>query len=73
MSLHRIPVPLFSRHSGSNAKLMFLCIHIVEYREEYDNSETTNAVKTKYLRFFNIANYFSNKKPECLNKCLFII
>ena len=51
MSLHRIPIPMLSRYSGSNAKLIFLCIHIIEYHEEYDNSETTNAVSIKYLRF----------------------
>ena len=72
MSLHRIPVPLFSKH-GSSAGLTYLCIHIIEYHEEYDNSETTNAVTTKYLRFFDIVNYFDIKKPEELNKCLFII
>ena len=73
MSLHRIPIPLLSKHSGSNAKLLLLYIHIIEYHEEYDNSETTNAIKIKYHRFTGIANYFSTKKLEELNKCLFII
>ena len=72
MSLHRIPVPLFSKHEGS-AGLTYLCIRLIEYHEEYDNSETTNAVSIKYLRFFDIVSYFDIKKPEELNKCLFII
>lgn len=73
MSLHRIPVPLFLKHPESSAGLTYLCIRLIEYHEEYDNSETTNAVTTKYLRFFDIVNYFDIKKPEELNKCLFII
>lgn len=72
MSLHRIPVPLFSKH-GSSAGLTYLYIRLIEYHEEYDNSETTNAVSIKYLRFFDIVSYFNIKKPEELNKCLFII
>ena len=50
MSLHRIPVPLFSKHESS-AGLTYLCIRLIEYHEEYNNSETTNAVSIKYLRF----------------------
>ena len=72
MSLHRIPIPMLSKHESS-AGLTYLCIRLIEYHEEYDNSETTNAISIKYLRFFDIVNYFDIKKPEELNKCLFII
>ena len=74
MSLHRMPVPLLSRHSGSNAGLTVLVLHLTSYHEEYDNFETTNAVAVKYSRLDNIASTFFIKKPEkYLNKCLFII